>query len=278
MMSRLYALNKFPGNEIIFYVRDQNGSPIVNASIYVYYTNENAPDDKYPEAKIKTNAYGIVSLSSTNNLEIAANVFAIGYMQGLTEQKFYRTNFINTVELKSYNAIKYAVPISGFNNMNEWTTTRTYLDSCQNYGWRYGMDSQSEFHQGIDIARPKGTTVYSSTSGEVVKSDYYGSCGLLVQIEKCYYKDPIDENNNKYYYFIYQHLNNKTVMLDDSVTQGQYIGTVGNTGGNYGYHLHFSVSNTASHYLTSRDYMDPLALILNQSSYYDYNYDGSERW
>ena len=269
MLSRLYALNKYPGNELIFYVRDINGAPIPDATVYGYYTNENTAYDKYPETNITTNSYGIAILNSTNNSPIAANVFAYSYKQGITDQKFYRSNFINTVELTQHTGTRYSIPISGFNNMSEWTTTRRYVDSCQNYGWRYGGNNQSEFHQGIDIGRTLGTSVYSSSAGRVYRAGYYGACGLLVQIETCFYNDQYVPENNKYYYFIYQHLNSKNVAYNDQVTQGQVIGTVGNSGGNYGYHLHYSISYKPEYDLDSRSYIDPFMLLQNQTSYYN---------
>jgi len=243
--------------------------------VYIYFENTNAPADKYPEQPIKTNTYGIACLSTSSNLAFAANAFAINYRQGLTNTTLTRNNFINTIEMALGTGGGYSLPIAGFNNMTEWTNTRNYLNQCRNFGWRYGTASQLEYHQGIDIARTIGTSVYSVSSGKVKMADEYGSCGNLIQIETCYHDDPEDNSKDKFYFMIYQHLNSILVNVGVDVQQEQRIGTVGNTGANYGYHLHFSISNTDDYGLSSREYMDPLAFIRYQSPYHDYDYNGN---
>ena len=285
MLSKMYAIYKYPGNEILFYVRTAAGAPIANATVYVYFDNVNSNgdpiySDKYPEQAIKTNSYGIAKLSTSSNLQFSANAFAIGYQQGITKNDtetnpIYRSNFINTIEMALDSGAGYSLPLSGFNNMNEWANTLSYVNQCRNFGWRYGMYSELVFHQGIDIAKPVGTPVYSVSSGTVVYADEYGNAGNLIQIETCYYHDETNSENDKFYYFIYQHLNTYSVRAG-SVVQEQKIATSGNSGSaSTGAHLHFSISNTQCRDTTSREFMDPLAFIRNQTPYYDYDYNGN---
>jgi len=269
ILSRLYAISESSNRKILLYVRASNGTSLSNAAVYIYYRNNNpGPNNhKYPEEVVYTDAAGIAHITPPNNDPYAVNVFAFNYRQGLCNDYLSPDYFMKTIIMNRDTGMGYSLPLAGFNNLNEWATTRTYLDSCQNFGWRYNSNSQYEYHQGIDIGRPTGTPVYSSSTGKVVQADWFAGCGYLVQIDACYYEDEENEENNKYYYFIYQHLNSYSVSVGDDVIQNQQIGTVGATGGNYSPHLHFSISNKTAYGVTSRDYMDPLAFIRNQTPY-----------
>lgn len=271
MLSKMYAIYKYPGNEILFYVRTAAGAPIANATVYVYFENPNAPADKYPEQAIKTNSYGIAKLSTSSNLQFAANFFAQNYRQGFLKTKKTRTNFINSFTMELDGGVGYSLPLSGLDNMTEWVNTRNYLDRCQNFGWRYGLYSQLEYHQGIDIPRPNGTAVYSASTGTVLISKYDDEYGHIIQVST-------EPANGGIYFFAYQHLNVRYVSPLTTVTQEQLIGTVGTSGNSGGNHLHFSISTTKNldPYLEEqRDFLDPLAFIRNQTPYYDYDYNGN---
>lgn len=86
-------------------------------------------------------------------------------------------------------------------------------------------------HKGIDIAYRRGIEVVSAANGKVIERKY----------------DPMGFGNyiviRHSYGFAtkYAHLDNVYVEEGDSVTQGQKIGTMGNTGLSTGPHLHFEV-------------------------------------
>lgn len=84
----------------------------------------------------------------------------------------------------------------------------------------------------MDIAAPYGTPIYASDSGTVVEvvSMHY-SWGNYVKI---------DHGNG--YKTLYAHMSSFAVQLGDTVTQGQVIGYVGNTGNSYGNHCHFEMT------------------------------------
>ena len=86
-------------------------------------------------------------------------------------------------------------------------------------------------HKGIDIAYRRGIEVLSAANGKVIERKY----------------DPMGFGNyiviRHSYGFAtkYAHLDNVYVEEGDTVTQGQKIGTMGNTGLSTGPHLHFEV-------------------------------------
>ena len=161
-------------------------------------------------------------------------------------------------------------PITDFSAINSWGHTSSCPNYCnsstfpricpthyfrqsiqQNFGWRYGVDNNVEFHQAIDIVRPTGTPVYSANkiSSKVVMSEYRSGCGNTIQLYL------MGE------YLTYMHLNSRLVTEGAQVSAGEKIGTVGSTGTTAS-HLHFSVATTdalsASTPAVIAQFIDPL--------------------
>lgn len=102
------------------------------------------------------------------------------------------------------------------------------------YGSRRGG-----FHYGVDIGNKRGTTVVASASGKVVKVVNYckegaSSCGGR-------YGNYITIEHPNGMQTKYAHLQSVNVSLGETVSQGEKIGTLGNTGRSTGPHLHFEV-------------------------------------
>lgn len=88
------------------------------------------------------------------------------------------------------------------------------------------------YHRGVDIAAPAGTPICAADSGTVVEVvKMHSSWGNYVKI---------DHGNG--YTTLYAHMSAFAVSLGDTVTQGQVIGYVGNTGNSYGNHCHFEMA------------------------------------
>ncbi len=88
-------------------------------------------------------------------------------------------------------------------------------------------------HNGVDIAASIGTPVLASASGRVIIArlgGYNGGYGNMIII-----------SHDKGVQTVYGHLNAINVTQGQTVTQGQQIGEVGNTGRSTGSHLHFEV-------------------------------------
>lgn len=99
---------------------------------------------------------------------------------------------------------------------------------------RGGVKSQGiHGYNGIDIAAPVGTPILASADGAVIlarTSGYNGGYGLYVVIK---------HNNGTQ--TLYAHMSRVNVSVGQTVTQGEVIGAVGNTGRSTGPHIHFEV-------------------------------------
>ena len=95
------------------------------------------------------------------------------------------------------------------------------------YGYRKNPSTgNEEFHRGVDIAVPTGTTVYAAHDGTVAAAAYDSHYGNYVVIE-------IDGYTTKY-----AHMDTLSVSAGQTVEKGAVIGTTGNTGSSTGSHLH----------------------------------------
>lgn len=86
-------------------------------------------------------------------------------------------------------------------------------------------------HKGLDIAYGRGKEIVAAANGKVVERKYEAmGFGNYIVIRHAYG-----------FATKYAHLDNVYVEEGDEVTQGQRIGTMGNTGLSTGPHLHFEV-------------------------------------
>jgi murein DD-endopeptidase MepM/ murein hydrolase activator NlpD len=113
-----------------------------------------------------------------------------------------------------------------------WPIDRTKLkDVSSLYGMRmhprYGY---WKMHEGVDLSAPKGTPVYATGNAVVSRSGWQTGYGQLIEL-----------NHGFGYKTRYGHLSKRYVSPGDSVTRGQVIGEVGNTGVSSGSHLHYEV-------------------------------------
>ena len=93
------------------------------------------------------------------------------------------------------------------------------------YGQRWGR-----LHKGVDIANSKGTPVYAAESGKVSAAGRLGGYGNRIEID-----------HGAGVTTLYAHLSSIKVSSGTSVSRGQLIGYMGNTGNSTGPHLHFEV-------------------------------------
>ncbi len=96
-----------------------------------------------------------------------------------------------------------------------------------NFGWRHGR-----MHKGLDIwnANKSKQLIHASLSGRVQSAGYHSGYGNLVVI---------DHGGGWVTY--YAHLSRITVSVGQSISAGQGLGYMGQTGDATGYHLHFEV-------------------------------------
>ena len=126
-----------------------------------------------------------------------------------------------------------------------WPTSKPYTISS-GYGYRWGS-----FHDAIDIYVGHGSAIYAANNGTV---ESVGT-GCVVGDLNCNGKagnNVIINHNVKGYYTAYMHMDKVYVRPGQTVSRGQKIGTMGNTGNVFpipaygsnsvaGTHLHFGV-------------------------------------
>ena len=113
-----------------------------------------------------------------------------------------------------------------------WLVPCSYVKLTSPFGNRTSPTAgASSYHQGVDLAAPQGTPVYASRAGRVTVAGYTSAAGYYVTI-----------NHLDGFSSIYMHLNNYVVSSGQTVSAGQLIGYVGNSGIATGYHLHFGIA------------------------------------
>lgn len=106
----------------------------------------------------------------------------------------------------------------------------------------YGMRSDPftkarKMHYGMDFSAPRGTPIYASGDGVVVRADN-GATG---------YGNHIRIDHGFGYISLYAHLFKYNVKKNQKVRRGDLIGFVGSTGRSEGPHLHYEISKDGEH-------------------------------
>jgi murein DD-endopeptidase MepM/ murein hydrolase activator NlpD len=123
------------------------------------------------------------------------------------------------------------------------------------YGWRSDpFYHVQKFHHGIDFGGPEGTSIYAAGSGRVEKAEFnWGGYGNMVLIDHGFG-----------YHTRYAHLSAINVEKGETVTRGQIVGLMGNTGRSKGTHLHYEV-------LFKNKDVNPINFFNNDVSEEEYN-------
>jgi murein DD-endopeptidase MepM/ murein hydrolase activator NlpD len=96
---------------------------------------------------------------------------------------------------------------------------------------KLAIEAKARAHKGVDIAAPKGTSVYTTAEGRVVRAGFQaGGYGNFIEV-----KHPNGLSS------VYGHLSRIDVHTGQEVASGERIGLVGSTGYSTGPHLHFEV-------------------------------------
>ena len=99
------------------------------------------------------------------------------------------------------------------------------------FGWRrHPVYKVRQFHTGIDIPDAKGTPVYATGNGVVIRKGYNSGYGNYIEIAHA-----------GGFRSFYAHLSKTMISVGDSVSITQQIACVGNTGIATGCHLHYEV-------------------------------------
>jgi murein DD-endopeptidase MepM/ murein hydrolase activator NlpD len=99
------------------------------------------------------------------------------------------------------------------------------------FGLRFDpFEKVRSFHSGLDFSAPVGTSIYSTATGVVKKTEWFGPYGNTIEI---------DHGNGLM--TRYGHVSKILVKKGEEVQQGQLIAQVGNTGRSTGPHLHYEI-------------------------------------
>ena len=127
----------------------------------------------------------------------------------------------------------YAVAATGVNTSSQKVNLGLSLirpvsgTVTSRFGARWGRS-----HKGLDIGAPKGTPIKAAASGTVTVAQYGYSGG---------YGNYVMISHGNGIQTLYGHCNSLNVSVGQSVSQGQVIAYVGNTGNSYGNHLHLEI-------------------------------------
>lgn len=100
-----------------------------------------------------------------------------------------------------------------------------------NYGERiHPITKERKFHDGVDIAVPTGTRIYSAVKGTVTLAQYSSSAGNWVRVQ-----------TESGWTVTMMHMDSLAVSAGQEVEQGDFLGYSGNTGNSTGPHLHLEV-------------------------------------
>lgn len=102
------------------------------------------------------------------------------------------------------------------------------------YGYRiHPVTGGKKLHSGIDIANSADVPIVAAAGGTVIRANYSSSYGNVVYISH--------KINGQVYTTVYAHMEQFYVKSGQSVSKGQQIGIMGNTGRSTGQHLHFEI-------------------------------------
>jgi murein DD-endopeptidase MepM/ murein hydrolase activator NlpD len=124
--------------------------------------------------------------------------------------------------LASSNGAAPAGPIRQGSGSMIWPVNGTFSSP---FGMRWGR-----LHAGVDLAAPEGTPIRAADSGRVVLLGWTGGYGNYTCIA-----------HSATLSTCYGHQSRYGTSMGASVSKGQVIGYVGNTGHSFGAHLHFEV-------------------------------------
>jgi len=104
--------------------------------------------------------------------------------------------------------------------------------------YKEGFIRRNGDHQGDDLAATKGSPIFAAGEGVVAVSGIVSGYGNTVVIKH------IDSSSGKPFWTLYGHMNTTPlVSAGDSISEGEKLGSVGNTGAkSQGPHLHFGIN------------------------------------
>lgn len=91
------------------------------------------------------------------------------------------------------------------------------------------------FHNGVDIAVPIGTKLYSAVTGTVIVAKFSETAGKYIRVQ-----------TDTGWVITFMHMDTLAVSVGQKVERGDFVGLSGNTGRSTGPHLHLEVRDSSN--------------------------------
>lgn len=170
--------------------------------------------------------YKVLSAGVYGSADVVANVT---YVNGQETQR----DVLSSVTLVNPITEQQA---RGTKERPTWIATGTFRWPCSGhvtsgFGYRHlSYSYASTYHEGIDIANKRGTSIYAADGGTVTYAGWMSGYGYLVII-----------NHGNGYETYYGHNSSLLVHVGQHVYKGQQVSRMGSTGNSTGNHCHFGV-------------------------------------
>ena len=217
-----------PGDEVLISTAQPFLSvKVTKTEVYeqeVAFTTGESTDNKYMKGYKKVVQEGMNGLNRVtatvdyvDGVEVSRTVINTEVLRSPIEQKIVVGGASPSVSIPGSST-------QTANGLFLWPVNGGYVSSP--YGYRSG-----EFHKGLDIAAPAGTTIFAAMDGTVTLARSGSGFGKHVIIQ-----------HSNGMTTLYAHCSQLYVTAGQYVTQGQAIAAVGQTGWASGNHLHFQVT------------------------------------
>ncbi len=166
------------------------------------------------------------SLEGFNNSEMIIDITK--NMDILSKQLYIQSKSLDEIVKMAENKEDLLAAIPAIQPIRNISLTRM----ASGYGWRSDPFTKArKKHKGMDFTAPRGTPVYASGNGKVIRADNKSSgFGNHIRIDHGYG-----------YITLYAYLSKYNVRRGQRVKRGDLIGFVGNTGRSKAPHLHYEV-------------------------------------
>ncbi|GLU43733.1 M23 family metallopeptidase [Allomuricauda sp. NBRC 101325] len=166
------------------------------------------------------------ALEGFNNSEIIIN--ATKRLDIIQKQMVIQSKSLDEIAKLAEEKEKLLASIPAIQPVSNEDLTRM----ASGYGWRSDPFTKArKMHWGMDFTAPRGTPIYASGDGKVVRADNRSSgYGKHVRIDHGYG-----------YISLYGHMSKYNVTVGQKVRRGDIIGFVGSTGRSEAPHVHYEV-------------------------------------
>jgi murein DD-endopeptidase MepM/ murein hydrolase activator NlpD len=190
----------------------------------VYFEANPIPDEQRKAGFGGINRYK--SLEGFNNSEMIQD--ATRNIDILSKQLYVQSKSLDEIIELASDKEKLLAAVPAIQPVSKEDLTRM----ASGYGWRLDPFTKArKMHSGMDFTSPRGTPIYSTGTGKVIRADSRSTgYGKHVRIDHGFG-----------YITLYAHLSKYNVRKGKKVKRGDVIGYVGSTGRSQAPHLHYEV-------------------------------------